>query len=243
MNASRTPAHNLRVVPHRPARDRFLLVAAAASVLLAGAIGFWAGTLSAADARDAALRELALVSDEYRDLRGQYTYLERELGDERLARQVGGVFSDQVRDTLGEQSSRIRELEEQIRFYRNLMAGTDEGELQIADLELLQRLDGRGVRFRLLLVQASDRRNEITGFVDVRIIGLRGGKQEVLSGAVMGHDLDSPMPIRFRYFQRLAGEIRLPADFEPQGVEVIARSGDDDGFNLQRTFSWALQEV
>ena len=243
MPSSRTPAHDLRVVPHRPERGRLIAGVAGAAVVLAGLLGWWLGGQHAVDARDAALRELDVLGEEYRTLRRENARLEQALGDERLAREVGGVFSEEVRDTLSEQAARIAELEEQNRFYRNLMAGGEEGELQIADLELLERLDGRGVRFRLLLVQAADSRDEIAGHVEVRVVGAREGRSEVLSGVELGDDLEGPLPFRFRYFQRLAGEIRLPQGFEPQGVEIVARSESDDGFQLQRTFNWELQEV
>jgi hypothetical protein len=243
MPSSRTPAHDLRVVPHRPERERVLVGVACGAVVFAALIGWWMGGRYAADARDAALRELDVLGEEYRTLRRENGRLEQELGDERLAREVGGVFSEEVRDTLSEQASQIAALEDQIRFYRNLMAGGEAGELQIADLELLERLDGRGVRFRLLLVQAADSRDEIAGHVEVRVVGARDGRSEVLTGVELGGDLEAPLPFRFRYFQRLAGEIRLPQGFEPQGVEIVARSDSDEDVQLQRTFNWELQEV
>ncbi|MCH2100193.1 MAG: hypothetical protein MK142_17570, partial [Pseudomonadales bacterium] len=63
------------------------------------------------------------------------------------------------------------------------------------------------------------------------------------TGAVLGADLVEPMPFRFRYFQRLAGAILLPDGFVPEGVEIVARSDAEEGFRLQRTFNWELQEV
>ncbi len=243
MPAPRTPTYDLRVVAHRPDRDRFVIAAAVAASLLAALIGFWMGGALARDDRDAALRELDILGEEYGALSRRHAALEQALGDERLAREVGGVFSQQVRGTLADQAAQIASLEEQIRFYRNLMAGSEEGELQIADLELLQRLDGRGVRFRLLLVQSADRRDEIAGRIEVRVVGAREGQAEVLTGAVLGADLVEPMPFRFRYFQRLAGAILLPDGFVPEGVEIVARSDAEEGFRLQRTFNWELQEV
>jgi hypothetical protein len=243
MPSRRTPDHDLRVVPHRPQRDRLFAIVALAGVVLAGVVGFWAGGRDAALARDAALRELDLLGREYSVLREENGRLEEALGEERLAREVGGVFSEEVRSTLSEQAAQIASLEEQIRFYRNLMAGGDEGELQIADLELLERLDGRGVRFRLLLVQSAERRDEIVGHVELRVVGARDGRSEVLSGDALGGDLSAPLPFRFRYFQRLAGEIRLPDGFVPEGVEIVVHSDAEDGFRLQRTFEWELQEA
>ena len=243
MPAPRTPTYDLRVVAHRPDRDRIVIAIALAASLFAALIGFWLGGALARGDRDAALRELDVLGEEYGSLTRRHEALEQALGDERLAREVGGVFSEQVRGTLADQAAEIASLQEQIRFYRNLMAGGQEGELQIADLELLERLDGRGVRFRLLLVQSADRRDEIAGRIEFRVVGAREGRSEVLTGEVLGADLDEPIPFRFRYFQRLAGAISLPDGFVPEGVEIVARSNAEDGFRLQRTFNWELQEV
>lgn len=243
MPSPRTPADDLRVVPHRPERDRARLVAAVAGVLVAAALGYWLGSSRAVAGAESAVRELRVLGEEYQALLAENGRLEQALGDERLAREVGGVFSDEVRDTLAEQAGEIAALEEQIRFYRNLMAGDEDGDLQIADLELLERLDGQGVRFRLLLVQSAERRDEIAGLVEVRVAGAQDGRPEMLSGAALGADLEAPVPFRFRYFQRLAGEIRLPEGFVPEGVEVVVRSEADGEFRLQRTFDWELQEV
>lgn len=243
MPSPRTPADDLRVVLHRPERDRAFLLMALGGVLLAAVLGYWLGSSLAVAGRDTAMLELSALGEEYQALLAENGRLEQALGDERLAREVGGVFSDEVRDTLAEQAGRIAALEEQIRFYRNLMAGGEEGDLQIADLELLERLDGQGVRFRLLLVQSAERRDEISGLVEVRVAGARDGRPEMLSGEALGVDLEAPVPFRFRYFQRLAGEIRLPEGFVPEGVEVVVRSEAEGGFRLQRTFDWELQEV
>jgi hypothetical protein len=148
-----------------------------------------------------------------------------------------------VRETLGEQAGRIIELEDELRFYRKLMTSDGKaGSIEISDFELTRRLDGTGVRFRLLLVQAADRRDEVSGQVELRIRGERAGKKATLSGTAIGRPAQA-MPFRFRYFQNLAGEIELPEGFVPEGVEIIARAEGRDGFELQRQFSWALQEV
>ena len=242
MPSRRSSDTDLRVVAHRPRRERIIAAGIVVGALALGALGYVLGLQQGADERDAALLELDVLTEDHRALRDEHARMERQLNDERLARQVRGVSSDEVRDTLTEQASTIARLEEQIRFYENLMAGDGDGELQIAELELLERLDGRGVRFQLLLVRAADRREEVTGHVRLRVVGARDGEPAVLSGEMLGTDLDAPIPFRFRYFQRLAGEIRLPEGFVPQGVEIVATS-EDDGFNLQRTFSWELQEA
>jgi len=169
--------------------------------------------------------------------------LQQALSDERLAEEMGRSSRSHVRATLAEQVERIRALEGELRFYRSLMAGDEApGRLDVAEFELMRRLEGPGVRFRLLLVQPADPGSEISGRVRIRVFGERDGQREVLSGAELGLEQEGT-PFRFRYFQDVAGEIELPEGFEPEGVEVIARTEGSDGFELQRRFDWNLQEA
>lgn len=243
MPRRRTPHHDLRVVHHHPDRERRLLGFCALAVLLAALAGYLGGRWQMAEQADAALARLDALSTRHLAVVTERDALQQALSDERLAEEMGRSSESHVRATLAEQVERIRALEGELRFYRSLMAGDEApGRLDIAEFELMRRLEGPGVRFRLLLVQPADPGTEISGRVRVRVFGERDGQREVLSGPELGLEPEG-MPFRFRYFQDVAGEIELPEGFEPEGVEVDARIPGGDGFELQRRFEWQLQEA
>lgn len=243
MSPRRTPPDYLRVVPHRPDRERRLLIAACISCCVVAVAAWGLGRHLADTEQAAAIAELATLRAREQALVVERDALARQLSDERLGRELELASKILVRGTLGEQAGRIIELEDELRFYRKLMAGDGEtGSIEISDFELTRRLDGSGVRFRLLLVRPADRRDEVTGHVELRIRGEQAGQMATLSGSSIGQPSGS-MPFRFRYFQNLAGEIELPEGFVPEGVEIIARAEGRDGFELQRQFSWELQGV
>jgi hypothetical protein len=245
MAPRRTPPHDLTVVPHRPDRERRLIAMAVVAVLAAALIGFWGGREQSAETRDAALARLDALAARHRTLVIEHDRLRSELGDARLAREMEVESSGVVRETINDQAARIASLEDEVRFYRSLMAREEDSDevLRIADLELLRRLDGPGVRFRLLLVRPADPGDEVEGHVELRVVGRRGGETQVLTGAALGSSSAEPIPFRFRYFQNVAGEIELPEGFVPAGVEVVAQAEGQGGVRLQRTFSWQVQEV
>ncbi len=145
---------------------------------------------------------------------------------------------------IADQRERINQLEDEIRFYRELMASEEAPEeVRIARLDLLQRLDGRGVRFRLLLVQSADRHEQVSGRVELRVVGERDGESVALPADALGSVAEYPIPVRFRYFQDVTGELELPQGFRPRGVEVIASAEGPQGWRLERTFAWQVQEV
>lgn len=245
MAPRRTPPHDLQVVPHRPDRERRLLVACVVTVVIAALTGYFGGRETGAEQREAALDRVEQLESQQLALVAERDRLREELGDARLAREMASESSGLVRDTINGQAERIASLEDEIRFYRSLMARDEETEevLRIADLELLRRLDGPGVRFRLLLVRPADPGEEVQGHVELRVVGEQAGETHVLTGAALGATSAQPIPFRFRYFQNVAGEIELPEGFVPAGIEVVARAEGRDGFQLQRTFSWQVQEV
>ena len=243
MPRRRAPHHDLRVVHHHPDRERRLLGFCALAVLFAALAGYLGGRWQMAEQADAAFARLDALSARHLTVVSERDALQQALGDERLAEEMGRSSESHVRATLAEQVERIRALEGELRFYRSLMTGDEApGRLDIAEFELMRRLEGPGVRFRLLLVQPADPGVEISGRVEIRVFGERDGQREVLSGRELGLEQED-MPFRFRYFQDVAGEIELPEGFEPEGVEVIARAAGTDGFELQRRFGWQLQEA
>lgn len=242
MPPRRSPADDLRVVAHRPDRERRLLVAGGAGCLVLVMLAFATGRYLAGAEQVAAVDGLAELRERYIEVVAERDDLTAQLSDERLGRDLELASNMLVRDTLGEQAGRIIELEDELRFYRKLMASDGRaGSIEISEFELTRPPDGTSVQFRLLLVQSADRRDEVAGHVELRIRGERGGQMEVLGGPAIGRSSQG-IRFRFRYFQNLAGEIELPEGFVPEGVEIIARAEGRDGFELQRQFSWELLE-
>lgn len=243
MSARRAPAHDLRVVAHGPHRERLIIAVAVFAVCLAAGLGYAIGRHHSAVERERAVERLDALTTRHVAVVAERDELQQQLSDERLAHDMDRSSAGVLRETMSDQAAQITQLEDKLRFYRNLMASDGKvGEIEIAEFELMQKLDGPGVRFRMLLVQPSDRGMEVSGRVALRVRGAQNGKEEVLTGVQLGAPEDS-IPFRFRYFQNVAGEIELPEGFVPEGVEIVARADGRDGFELQRQFSWQLREV
>lgn len=240
--SSRTPADDLTVIPYRPHRERNLILLAVLAVLVAALISWAWGRAQGEGRAQRSAEELRLLAERHAALLAEHEALGRALADAEVNERVGVGFDEHVRTTLVEQSKRINALEDEVRIYRSIIAADDDEGVQIARLELIERIDGRGVRFRLLLVQSTDQRSEVHGEVELSLVGERNGNSEVLEVDSVGEGA-YPMPFRFRYFQNLVGEIELPEGFHPEGVQVVAREAGPDGFLLERTFSWQIQEA
>ncbi|HSG88699.1 MAG TPA: DUF6776 family protein [Pseudomonadales bacterium] len=243
MPPRRSPPHDLRVLPHRPHLERWFAGILIAAVSIAVGVGYGYGRYESADERERAVARLDSLTARHLAVVAERDEFQQALSDERLASEMDRSSGIQVRQTLSDQAARITELEDQLRSYRQLMAnGGELDQIEIAEFELVQRLDGPGVRFRMLLVQPADRGDEIAGHLEVRVRGAQAGNEEILSGTALGASFDA-IPFRFRYFQNVAGEFELPEGFVPEGVDIVARAEGTDGFELQRQFNWQLREV
>lgn len=240
--SSRPPPDDLTVVVHRPHRQRHLLLTGLAAVVIAAIAGWGLGRYQGDRSAEVMGAELRSLAARHALLLEERDGLERALGEAEVGHLIGSGFDEHVRGTLAEQANRIASLEDEVRIYRSIMAAGDEDGVQIARLELIERIDGRGVRFRLLLVQSAEQRDEVSGQVELSVLGEQEGSAAVFEVDQVG-DGGYPIPFRFRYFQDLVGEIDLPEGFRPEGIAVIARGAGPDGFLLERTFSWQIQEA
>lgn len=160
--------------------------------------------------------------------------------------EVGGEIeyqaSAQLKDIIGELQGEIAALKEEISFYRNIMSpGAEASGLRIEELSLRPGRDARHVKYSLVLIQSVEKHGEIRGEVSLVLRGVRAAQEleesldfiSLSPGAV-------PTDFRFRYFQELKGEIRLPDDFTPKSVQVSTSLAGGE-LPLEREFAWEVQ--
>ena len=122
-------------------------------------------------------------------------------------------------------------------FYKSVMApGASEG-LQIEKM-VLQPEDKSGYyRYRLVLVQAGDNRNYLSGDISLALRGSRDGESFSLNGTDWLED-GSETRFRFRYFQELNGRFQVPEGVELEAIDVEAESGGRNRYQTQKTVKW-----
>ena len=169
--------------------------------------------------------------------------LSRELADVRLAQAVDTGANEQLRQTINDLTDQIGALEEEVQFYKRLMAPSEaQRGLRIETLDVTRTGDPARFSYSLLLTQIVDRHRWIQGNVRIDVIGQQAGTQQVLSLTDLAMQDTYPLKFRFRYFQDFNGAITIPDGFAPQQVRVTAQTGGSKGQRLQRTFKWSVQE-
>jgi hypothetical protein len=94
------------------------------------------------------------------------------------------------------------------------------------------------------VVQQETRKHELLkGELSAEVFGTLGEEPASYSLAELSDDIGgSALPLRFRYFQAIEGELILPAGFEPLGVSVVASSSTPRKAEVREQYPWQLQE-
>lgn len=208
---------------------------AVACLLLAGAfaLGQWLGGGGAGSgelqARIAALRR------ENRALSERVVQLET---DDKVKREA----YRQVEQQLAELQGVVIEQQEDLAFYRSLVAGPGRGPLRIRRAMVLPGLRPATYRLRLLISQGEKAEREIRGEVFVRLEGTRGNKAVTLDLSQLGSPGRSPERLRFafRYFQDLEAEFALPTDFTPARLVVRVAPSTRGTAPTVESFPWTV---
>ena len=170
--------------------------------------------------------------------------LQEELEIQRVQNELDSAALGMVRQEIAAQKEKIANLEEGLRFYKGLMAPEDIAQgLSLRKLELVATEAIDRFVFRLVAQQEALKHATLKGSLSVEVFGLRGEEEVIYPLSELSNDIeDNSITLRFRYFQSIEGELKLPAEFTPQGFRVIARASSPRKVELREQFPWEVQE-
>ena len=151
--------------------------------------------------------------------------------------------NDEVRLSVKEYRDRIAELEKEVSFYKNIMApaGTNTG-LHIQKINLASLAADR-FKYKIVLTQLEKNQSYVSGQAAVSIIGKLKGKKSIYSLRDLSADQkDLGVKFKFRYFQNITGELKLPAEFIPEEVQIILQTTGKKPVRVEKAFGWAMGE-
>ncbi|MDC0664025.1 DUF6776 family protein [Marinobacter sp. SS21] len=241
MNEPRKPAQEYVVVRHRRGRrlrrTSILLLFSVACAALGYTIGMAQGGFrfsTVLQTRESLRSELDTVRQNYMETQQSLINLER-------GRSIDEQALTRARRAIADLETEISDLKADLTFYRNIMAPSEVSDgLQVDRLQLRASRQDGGYGFRLVLTQVGDNTSYISGVVAVNIIGARRGEKEVIALRDLSDDVDDlGVKFRFRFFQDIEGHLRVPDDFEPLEVQVVAQAQGRKSSQAERTFEWA----
>jgi hypothetical protein len=197
-------------------------------------------------------------------IRAGHNALQAEIAQRRLTRQVAALETEnrltmaqlarlqtdakidretysQVEAQLAELQGKIIEQQEEVAFYRGVIGGPGQGGLKVQDFALTAGVPP-AINLRFMLAQTERAEREVQGQMQIRVEGLRGGRvvsidvANLAAGRTAGR-----LAFNVRYFQDVAIELRLPADFTPQRVVIRVLPATRVVKDSVESFPWAIR--
>ncbi|WJW75135.1 hypothetical protein QVG61_11665 [Thiohalobacter sp. IOR34] len=210
---------------------------------LVGLLGGW--QLYGLGQRDAAA-ELQRLRAERQRLEARLAEMDAENGElvRRLAvlersQQVDRQAHAALRQDRAALEAEIQSLREELGFFRGIMSPeTARAGLRAQGFMVEPTGADNRYRFRMVMVQVKKNDRVARGVVRLTVEGRQAGELKQLPLQAISTTGRKEIKYRFRYFQPMEGEWRLPADFVPERVNVKALAVPPSRTPLEWTFEW-----
>ncbi len=231
------------VVRDRPGRRLALGLLVAVALLLTGTVSYWQGNRALLDDHrqlKAAHREL---KSELEAARTELEQTSQKLANRALESEVDRQAVEEVRAVVREHKETITRLNEEISFYKGLMAPTEqERGLGIRSWEVYPTSDPNRYQYKLVVQQLAVKHNVLSGSVTVTLVGRRDGQEQSYSLELLSPDVEKEaIKLRFKYFQYIEGELQLPDGFVVDRVDIVARANRPKVVKVEKHYGWIVQ--
>ncbi len=232
---------NLIVKSHHPFR-RLMVPTIVAAILLSAWGGYEAGLIQAghnrisvANEREKLERRIDALTLENRKFGGQATMFER-------TRMIDAEAYSGVRDSLKLLQEEILELREEVDFYRGIVSPSE----RVAGLNIqafkIEPAGEEGLyHFSMVMTQVLKNDRFVRGGVKIYLQGVQDGEPLSLEFKDISPNKSVGGSFRFRYFQQMEGDVRLPEGFVPRMIQVeLAPNGRK---KITRSFPWLINKI
>ncbi|MEL7400088.1 MAG: DUF6776 family protein [Pseudomonadota bacterium] len=180
------------------------------------------------------------LQSELLDSEREISRLTQRVGVLEKGGEVDRQATEGIRQTVKELKAHISTLEEEVAFYKGIMApsANDKG-LRISKININAAEQAGQYEYSIMLTQVADNSSYISGLAAVNFVGTQGGEKVILPL----RDLDSGVAdlgvkFRFRYFQEVKGTLNLPQQFVPEQVQVVLQSTGSKAQRVEESIEW-----
>jgi|TARA_B110001454_G_scaffold171572_1_gene162436 hypothetical protein len=200
----------------------------------------------------ASLNERHALNEERDQLQEQIIAADQEIRGFRQrvgALEKGGEVDRQaaegIRQTVKSLKAQVATLEEEVSFYKGIMApsGQDKG-LRISKIDILPLDQASKYRYSIMMTQVADNTSYIKGLAAVNFVGTEAGKRKIIPLRDIDKNVNElGVKFSFRYFQEIAGEVTLPASFNVEQVQVVLQSSGNKAQRVEETIEWSQKDA
>lgn len=233
------PQRELIIQSRRPARRAAglvllvgLFVGIAYAAYMRGGSDAHSAYSRAAIERGEALASARLLDESNAWLRERVAILER-------AAQVDTQAYGEVAASLKQLQDRVLDLEEEVAFYRGVIADRrQERDLDIHDFKLLRDDEAHAYRYKLVLTRVGKSDKVMQGTIRLVVTGTQGGGAEQGRAQQASEHAQDDIGFRFNYFHRMEGRLTLPEGFVPSRMSITVTLSGQRQPRIEKTFDW-----
>ncbi|MGK0405727.1 MAG: hypothetical protein ACJAR6_001102 [Oleispira sp.] len=158
--------------------------------------------------------------------------------------EVDRQASEGIRQIVKELKVQIATLEEEVSFYKGIMApsGQDKG-LRISKIDIKPSDQPNTFRYSIMMTQVAGNTSYIKGLTAVNFVGLEDGKRKVMPLRDLDKNVNElGLKFSFRYFQEVVGEISVPVNFNIEQVQVVLQSTGNKAQRVEETIEWLQKD-
>lgn len=207
-----------------------------AAVLLTWGV-FELGVYWGGHSRISALQEKNTLAEKLTGLEGEKRVLREQLTILKRTQEVDRQAYDEVGNTLVQLQADVLELRQEVAFYRGIVSPKErKAGLSIQSFELEAAGEARLYHYALVLTQVLKNDRFVKGVVKISVRGVKAGESLTLPFKDISLKNGAKGKFSFRYFQKIAGDIRLPEGFLPRDLVVEMRPKGRK--KMTKSFPW-----
>jgi Family of unknown function (DUF6776) len=205
-----------------------ILIAFGDGLLLGRYLGNEAGRRTAA--------ESAKLREQLESVRAAHALLQQKAAILEGSSELDRLALVNAQNALTELQEALSEARKDLELYRRIGLSDDpDAGLTVQDFQVLR--DG-GLQYRLTLLQGGSAESEVSGKVEITIIGRIDGAQRTLALQDFDKEHANGHSFAFQYYQLLSGTILWPEGFVPETVEIRVVSQTPGVGNVTKRWAW-----
>jgi len=173
------------------------------------------------------------------ELRRQIGEVEQKAANAEMASEIDRNSMEQLRQEILQSEEQIQLLDQQISFYQSLMDPSPQQRgVYLESLDIKPATSEGEYQYNIIVAQRSSNHQRVSGYVNLQLIGANEGElSQTISLAELTEGQDT-LPLGFKFFQQLDGNIRLPEGFIPARVRVVVQINGDNVPRVDETYEW-----
>lgn len=225
--------HPMRVIPHRPFIRMLSYLGVILAFVLGVVISYYAGMYRASNA------EQAVNDSKAEQLKQSSNQLSQELTQLRTNAEVDRQTIEEMRQLVMTQKAQMAAAERDLGVYKDLLSPhvkTNPLGVSFGLFTVFALPEKNHFSYKLVVQKLSTKEADFSGTLEFSVSGLQAGKSIQLSLHQISTQVTSAsIPLDFKYFQTLEGELQLPRDFIPQTVELVVNTDNKKGAPILTT--------